>query len=64
MPVMTVSCITLVCKIRTLRMARGYAPYSQFGYQAKTITLALGAQQKSTIALALPKTVGIIALYW
>ncbi|KJG09068.1 carbamoyltransferase HypF [Photobacterium kishitanii] len=42
-------------KIRTLRMARGYAPYSQFGYQAKTITLALGAQQKSTIALALPK---------
>lgn len=42
-------------KIRTLRMARGYAPYSQFGYQAETTTLALGAQQKSTIALALPK---------
>ncbi|SMY38271.1 carbamoyltransferase HypF [Photobacterium andalusiense] len=42
-------------KIRTLRMARGYAPYSHFGHQAETITLALGAQQKSTIALALPK---------
>ncbi|MEC6830323.1 carbamoyltransferase HypF [Photobacterium toruni] len=41
-------------KIRPLRMARGYAPYSQFGDKAKTITLALGAQQKSTIALALP----------
>ena len=42
-------------KIRTLRMARGYAPYSQFGNKAETITLALGAQQKSTIGLALPQ---------
>ncbi|SMY36300.1 Carbamoyltransferase HypF [Photobacterium malacitanum] len=42
-------------KIRTLRMARGYAPYSHFGHKAETITLALGAQQKSTIALALPQ---------
>lgn len=42
-------------KLRTLRMARGYAPYSQFGYKTEVITLALGAQQKSTIALALPK---------
>jgi hydrogenase maturation protein HypF len=42
-------------KIRTLRMARGYAPYSQFGKKSETITLALGAQQKSTIALALPQ---------
>ncbi|WP_297478969.1 carbamoyltransferase HypF [uncultured Photobacterium sp.] len=42
-------------KIRTLRMARGYAPYSHFGHKAEMITLALGAQQKSTIALALPQ---------
>ncbi|MEC6907602.1 carbamoyltransferase HypF [Photobacterium piscicola] len=42
-------------KVRTLRMARGYAPYSHFGHKAETITLALGAQQKSTIALALPQ---------
>ncbi len=46
-------------KIRVLRMARGYAPVSHFGTGSEQstgkITLALGAEQKSTIGLALPK---------
>ncbi|WP_305372357.1 carbamoyltransferase HypF [Photobacterium leiognathi] len=46
-------------KIRVLRMARGYAPVSHFGTGSEqstgNITVALGAEQKSTIGLALPK---------
>lgn len=40
-----------------LRMGRGYAPYSmRFAAAAKTPCMALGAQQKSAIALALSET--------
>ncbi|EAR54967.1 hydrogenase maturation protein HypF [Photobacterium sp. SKA34] len=46
-------------KIRVLRMARGYAPVSYFGTGSEqstgNITVALGAEQKSTIGLALPQ---------
>lgn len=40
--------------IRTLRMARGYAPYSQACEGIEHSIMAVGAQQKSSIAFAIP----------
>jgi hydrogenase maturation protein HypF len=40
-------------KIRVLRLARGYAPYHQYHPGVTVPTLAMGAQQKAAIGLAL-----------
>ncbi|MCG3816005.1 carbamoyltransferase HypF [Photobacterium damselae] len=42
-------------KVHVLRMARGYAPFSRFADTHNQATLAMGAQQKASIGLALPQ---------